>query len=595
VPEAEAAVWDEATFDAALERAAEGVIEARGVRLSSDQLRQLLDELPRDRGDRDQRLLQEADFSAATFSGRADFRATTFSGPANFRGTTFSGPADFRGTTFSGHAFFAGAAFSGPADFNGARFGRDAAFDLARFSRDANFDEATFSGDAFFIEATFTDTARFSATFRGDARFLAATFSAAFFLGATFIRAANFTVARFSGVVLFDEATFSGPARFGRATFGGDADFNGATSSGDVDFNGARFEHARELGPVLASGELVLNEALFAQPVRIVVSARRVSLVRAVFRAGADVFVRWAEVSLEDADFGETSLLAELPPTPGGERSFLSREEPVAEDAWMCRLDAAPLRFAPSVVSARRAKVGRLTLSGVDLRACRFAGAHGLDALRLERVRFTPPPSERWDRLRWTRRQTIAEEHHWRAEHGHGRGWYEGEVRAPDWLAQASEPPEPEQIAGIYRDLRKGLEDNKDEPGAADFYYGEMEMRRHSGVHRHPGAPRDRPLVSLLWLYWLVSGYGLRASRALIALAVTIALGAVLLDLFGFEPGRGPDNGTLLFALESSISLLRAPEAKLTAGGEVIQIALRLAGPLFFGLALLALRGRVKR
>jgi hypothetical protein len=27
----------------------------------------------------------------------------------------------------------------------------------------------------------------------------------------------------------------------------------------------------------------------------------------------------------------------------------------------------------------------------------------------------------------------------------------------------------------------QGREDAKDEPGAADFYYGEMEMRRHAG------------------------------------------------------------------------------------------------------------------
>jgi hypothetical protein len=32
-------------------------------------------------------------------------------------------------------------------------------------------------------------------------------------------------------------------------------------------------------------------------------------------------------------------------------------------------------------------------------------------------------------------------------------------------------------IAGLYRALRKGREDARDEPGAADFYYGEMEMR----------------------------------------------------------------------------------------------------------------------
>ena len=167
-----------------------------------------------------------------------------------------------------------------------------------------------------------------------------------------------------------------------------------------------------------------------------------------------------------------------------------------------------------------------------------------------------------------------------------------GEARAPDWLRDASQPPDPQQIASVYRALRKGREDNKDEPGAADFYYGEMEMRRHSTRD----APSRRPLVSIVWLYWLVSGYGLRASRALIALAITIALGAVYFHLFGFDAGEHPDDGTLVFAAESSVSLFRAPDTKdLTAGGHVVQMILRLAGPLLFGLALLALRGRVKR
>jgi hypothetical protein len=155
---------------------------------------------------------------------------------------------------------------------------------------------------------------------------------------------------------------------------------------------------------------------------------------------------------------------------------------------------------------------------------------------------------------------------------------------------------EPARIAGIYRALRKALEDRKDEPGAADFYYGEMQMRRYSGVHSQPGAPPGRPLVSLLWLYWLVSGYGLRASRALLALAITIALGAVLFALVGFQQDKPPEAGFVVFALESSISLLRQPGSEnLTVAGHIIQIVLRIAGPLFFGLALLALRGRVKR
>jgi hypothetical protein len=157
---------------------------------------------------------------------------------------------------------------------------------------------------------------------------------------------------------------------------------------------------------------------------------------------------------------------------------------------------------------------------------------------------------------------------------------------------------EPQIIAAIYRDLRKGREDRGDAPGAGDFYYGEMEMRRHAGPPQKGRAPgrltRDRGERAELWLYWLVSGYGLRASRALICLAATILIGATLLDLFGFRPDRSFGRA-LLFSLESTISLLRAPQAKLTTGGEVIQIALRLLGPLFFGLALLAVRGRVRR
>jgi hypothetical protein len=31
----------------------------------------------------------------------------------------------------------------------------------------------------------------------------------------------------------------------------------------------------------------------------------------------------------------------------------------------------------------------------------------------------------------------------------------------------------------VYRALCKAFEDSKNEPGAANFYYGGMEMRRH--------------------------------------------------------------------------------------------------------------------
>jgi uncharacterized protein YjbI with pentapeptide repeats len=540
VPEAEATEWDEATFDAALERVAvEGVVDAQNVRLNSDQLRRLLDAAPKEPGHYpapDRHLLHDVDFRSATFSGDASFAQTKLTGGANFGGASFRGSADFPGATFSGDAIFSKACFSG-----------DASFYLADFSGAAYFGEATFSGDA-----------SFHASFSGDANFG----------GATFTGDASFARARFTGSADFPRTTFSGGAYFGEATFKSGASYKGAT-----------FERARELGPVLVFGTLVLDGVVFARAVRIEVSARSVSLARAVFPAGADLFVRGAAVSLEDADFaGPSMLVARAGP--------VQREETALRD----RRDSDG-RPAPRVLSMRRAKVANLTIAGADLRACRFAGAHRLDGLRLERVAFAQPPTGwrlRWRRVWWTRRQTIAEEHHWRCARGYGRGWYEGDVKM-----ETGARPEPEQIAAIYRDLRKGREDNKDEPGAADFYYGEMEMRRHAAnarrrFRRIPGIEET--------VLWLVSGYGLRASRALAALTITVALGAVVLGLFGFDAGKHPDDGTLLFAAESSTSLLRSPDTNnLTAVGHVAQIVLRLAGPLFFGLALLSLRGRVKR
>jgi hypothetical protein len=164
--------------------------------------------------------------------------------------------------------------------------------------------------------------------------------------------------------------------------------------------------------------------------------------------------------------------------------------------------------------------LAELTLSGVNLQCCRFAGAHSLDELGLDRVTSAQPPvGWRWIGLRpvrWTRRRTIVEEHQWRAREHHGSGWDECDQRATNqrspedsiasnrpsfpWSPEEPHPVEAEQVADLYRALRKGREDGKDAPGAGDFYYGEMEMRRRS-------APLGERWI--LWFYWLVSGYGL--------------------------------------------------------------------------------------
>jgi hypothetical protein len=162
--------------------------------------------------------------------------------------------------------------------------------------------------------------------------------------------------------------------------------------------------------------------------------------------------------------------------------------------------------------------------------------------------------------------------------------------------------------------LRKAREDAKDEPGAADFYYGEMEMRRFAAAW---GAER-----LLLSVYWLSCGYALRAWRAFACLAALLVVGSLLFTTVGFDrsqvPVTRPDrlmpsgqlhyakmmtpapSATLTdgveFAVDTSTSLLRTrSDRPLTGTGRVTELVLRFAGPLLLGLALLSLRGRVKR
>jgi hypothetical protein len=101
------------------------------------------------------------------------------------------------------------------------------------------------------------------------------------------------------------------------------------------------------------------------------------------------------------------------------------------------------------------------------------------------------------------------------------------------------------------------------------------------------------------------SGYGLRASRALVALAVLIALAGLAMSRYGF-PVAGhvytaavvPLWDGIIYSAGSTLSLevkLGDLPEKLTRWGQTLRIALRVAGPLLLGLAALAIRGRVKR
>jgi uncharacterized protein YjbI with pentapeptide repeats len=586
----------------------------------------ILDRVPKRDG---RSVMSDARFDGAIFESSARFGPMLFKGATSFRNATFEAEARFEGAGFAGDVDFTGVTFVGAASFSRASFAEALRFDHARFRTDAGFGKATFSGDTTFRHAQFAAATSFrQATFGGDvtfhtarfrrgARFRNVTFSCwssfskvifedeAAFRNAAFMGEAHFGTATFCARVDFTDVTFRETVRLTAASFEQDASFKGATFSEEVSLEGATFKHdavftdatferAKRFGPALVIGQVALDRSSFLADVQLALSARRLSCVATQFRAGARLRLRWAEIVLDEAHFAQASLL-----TGSG------RFEGIKDKRLARALAGEPASSRPRLLSLRGADVAQLVLADLDLRACRFAGTHNLDQLRLEGdVQFARPPKG----PRWTARQTIAEEHQWRiGQVNERRGWagWRDEAKAcvlPQWVTEVvpddAETLAPRQIASIYRSLRKGREDNKDEPGSADFYYGEMEMRRQRGPRKSPRArdslTTDRGERAVVWLYWLVSGYGLRASRALVALLVTVLVFAVLFDAWGFEKST-PFTTALLFSAESTTSLLRGTERNLTTLGEGMWIALRLLGPVFFGLALLSLRGRIKR
>src|SRR4029079_14435827 len=119
-----------------------------------------------------------------------------------------------------------------------------------------------------------------------------------------------------------------------------------------------------------------------------------------------------------------------------------------------------------------------------------------------------------------------------------------------------------------------------------DFYYGEMEMRRAGN------ATAGERFV--LWLYWIVSGYGLRPLSALLALGVLIGASTYLLRQYGFI-APSPYAQSFLATLSAAVNLEYLKPELFTLAGHWVRIVLRFLGPTLFGVMLLAIWGRVKR
>jgi uncharacterized protein YjbI with pentapeptide repeats len=450
------------------------------------------------------------------------------------------------------------------------------AFTIARFS------QATFHGDASFRGATFDGDAKFDgATFHGDAKFDGATFHGdAVFGVAVYRRVAASSGATFHGDASFREATFRGDAWFGEATFHGDTRFDRVIFHRDVSFSEARFHKPVDVGPIAVAGWLDLDRILFDQPVQLEAAARHLSCNRTRFRAGGHLRVSGAKIGLEDAEIPTHLILA----------GQLLSQAFAARVPWLTAADE-PM---PSLATVQRADVAGLVVASIDLRACHLAGAHNLDQLQFTSAALFP----RAPTWHGRGRRVLAEEGHWRQARGGWRGRHWRQTTSArqfrSYVMTYLSYINAADLAGIYRQLRKGMEDAKNEPGAADFYFGECEMRRHA-VDVTPWAER-----AILWWYWAVSGYGLRGARALGWLAGVLAGFALAFQQVGFGGGRHPGLlVSLVYTALGAVSVESRTTAQLTVHlsllGEALRIVLRVLGPVLLGLAALSIRNRIKR
>ncbi|WUG01007.1 pentapeptide repeat-containing protein [Streptomyces sp. NBC_00467] len=584
----------------------------------------------------------KASYAGSTFGRSARFEDVVFVGLVAMNEATFKGAARFNRAKFNERSFFTQAKFHQQASFERVKFDRDSEFSNIDFARGAQFRRSTFEGSAWFggckfggaatfvgtqfngllrmERCTFSGPAQFEqARMGGNGEFQGANFkSAARFNGVNFVGQAQFQKVNFAETVSFRLSTFTGAATFSGAVFGGMVGLDSAIFDSGAKFTETSFPAATHLGPIVCLGTLHWSGAEFSRPITIELAAPRVRFRRTRFDSTATIKARYAAIDFTDAALSSPVVVAAHPvcfTTTGGAGR---------KDVDESRLSAQGISEVSSLISVRGVDVSHLVLTDVSLVDCEFSGAVQLDQIHLQGDYRFPEAPTRWRRLlgvpllRSTRRVTLAEEQHWRASRSRASrdGWKEKEnFNSDDFTAK------PRNLAATYRELRKSLEDSKNEPDAADFYYGEMEMRRHDETR--PTAER-----LLLTLYWAISGYGLRAIRAFVALFIALFLASSSIMLLGL-PSNSQSPRTTVSVTHGAIALetqtpppslspnimdrvswsrfekatqenlnaifFRRSATSLTTLGVYIQMVARLTIPTLFVLGVLAIRNRVKR
>lgn len=490
-------------------------------------------------------------------------------GRVDFQGAHFLDQLELHSHEFSDHVTFAGATFDAEAAFIDCVFNRQVWLEKTVFADEATFRECAFLGGLDCRSARFEGGAHFDSHF---ASFFAEGAAFKGFTSFLFLQAAQSVVlanCRFEGSVFLKGVKTDGDINLTNTVFDATVSMD-RTRARKLDCSGAQFRRGGDIGTLDVAEWTDFRDVAFDRAIRMRIRTANLDLRRATIAGGGVVLVEQAFVALAGAVIQRPLTLA---------ATSLGR---VIHDP-----PALPAPATPSLGSLAGVDATALTVDGFTLTGTRFVGAHNLDRLRLAGDYLLPRSPRGFVRRS---RETIHDEHALRSEQGDAAWRLPAPRHEPEPLdlpVPAALPilaqPAPKDIAEVYRALRKGKEDARDAAGATDFYIGEMEMRRRAN-------PRD----ALVQAHRLASYYGTDWKQPLALLGALIAVATVLLHWRGFSVPQSWWR-SVTFALGSVVQVARTPSDGLRVGGELVQLTLRVGGPLFLGLAILALRSRVKR
>jgi uncharacterized protein YjbI with pentapeptide repeats len=312
-------------------------------------------------------------------------------------------------------------------------------------------------------------------TFSWDVSFRHAVFlGPCAFRGSQFMGKADFTGARFTRAE-FAEVHFDGAALFARGQFHGDTTFAGARFQDMLSCHQVHFAGSANFSQIRVGGRADFSRAEFAAVVLF-----GGSRFRAGVNFGGAQFQQKAGFNrarfADEVYFSETKF-------PGGQ-----------EGEHETRVEMTEVSFErPDKVHFYLVDAGRVSFLKTQL----------------QRVDFTD--------VAWARRKS-------------GRAALWDELR-PEGTKDYAE------VARLYRQLRANFEKEGDHRAAADFRYGQMEMRRMNLGSGNPASRFLNRTFSLLTCYKMLSDYGENPSRAGAWILAAVVLFGLLFAAAGFDEG----------------------------------------------------------